>query len=943
MPHFNLLRLTVGVLLTALALPFAACGGGGGGSTGESGRGLVLLSFSHSAVDSVPLNQLLEFRFSEAVDASTVTAASIQIRQGPDFGRTVPGLFVTQGSSVFFEPRLPSTCDLAGSGFQPSTDYRVQIVGFPEEFSIRNQFGEALGGTATYAFRTRDESDQDRFLDAAPGIAPFVSSSSPANGAEAVAVADGNQIVLDISENLDPCSISEDSVRFFMYQQGDPAAFAAANGGAGPASGFVTAGGDTSDQTPNDPFTWGTATDLPNVTTLAQPQRILADIDLVQDFTGTRIVITPLFGFDPDPANNKSRFPENALLVVQVSFEVSDFGGSPMTPFTLSFTTENQTAQNASYEMEVEGETPFIDNESTADINSARAPSRVQGYMLFAGDGDNGTDLLTPGLPETDASGCTLPRQPNDGIKDDFDPIADVLLDTGSTPNTCPNATDGSEAVVWEFNTFRIRNGVTVRLVGVNPAIILVQGDVNIEAGGRLLARGDNIGGSPRGAGGNGYNNIQATNANAANGGVGVAGGGDGGDGTRPQANPARGDDGQSGYGSADGYGVETGEGAGLGGVSTRHPSTSNPWPSGSSQGGGGGGHAEAGVTSTATLGAGVSLLGPVRGTGGDAYGENRMPTPEAGGGGGAAGYGDETSSSTTFTNGGGAGGGGGGFVDITSSGDMFIFGTIDAAGSRGGTGGNDTFYGAGGGGGGAGGGVRLLTPNDINVNNGTITTAGGIGGSATRGTGAGLTGPLNNGGDGGPGRIVLEDGDSVISGLQAAAMTPAEGSEGFFRGIFDPGRFQGGGLQPQAISDVFAVGPLNPQFLDPVQNTGVQEDFVVGVPITGAPGNGNTAIMIEARGYPIQPDGTADLSSPTAWFTVGHFKDTGIESLPQWSLAQPGDVSIPGDNAGTGIANLNGSEFIQLRITMYLPSSVGPFDPGAFIDRWSIRFTHDQ
>ena len=36
-------------------------------------------------------------------------------------------------------------------------------------------------------------------------------------------------------------------------------------------------------------------------------------------------------------------------------------------------------------------------------------------------------------------------------------------------------------------------------------------------------------------------------------------------------------------------------------------------------------------------------------------------------------------SSSTTFTNGGGAGGGGGGFVDITSSGDMFIFGTIDA------------------------------------------------------------------------------------------------------------------------------------------------------------------------------------------------------------------------------------------------------------------------
>ncbi|MDF1702714.1 MAG: hypothetical protein P1V36_16320, partial [Planctomycetota bacterium] len=150
-------------------------------------------------------------------------------------------------------------------------------------------------------------------------------------------------------------------------------------------------------------------------------------------------------------------------------------------------------------------------------------------------------------------------------------------------------------------------------------------------------------------------------------------------------------------------------------------------------------------------------------------------------------------------------------------------------------------------------------------------------------------------------------------------------------------------GLTPSAVTDRFAVGPLNPQFLDPIQDVGVQEDFAAGVPSLGAPGNGNTAILIEARGFQMLPDGTADAGSATAWFTVGHFKDVGIETLPLWSLAHPGDVPVPADNAGAGIVNLNGSEFLQLRISMFLPPTVGPFDPGAVLDRWSIRFTHDQ
>ena len=114
-------RTLVLLLLAALALPMSACGGGGGGSTGEAGRGLVLLGFSADSVATVPLNDVLEFRFSEPVDTASITPASIQIREGPEYGRNVAGSFVIQGSSVFFHPRLPSTCDLADSGIKPGS------------------------------------------------------------------------------------------------------------------------------------------------------------------------------------------------------------------------------------------------------------------------------------------------------------------------------------------------------------------------------------------------------------------------------------------------------------------------------------------------------------------------------------------------------------------------------------------------------------------------------------------------------------------------------------------------------------------------------------------------------------------------------------------------------------------------------------------------------
>ncbi len=271
------------------------------------------------------------------------------------------------------------------------------------------------------------------------------------------------------------------------------------------------------------------------------------------------------------------------------------------------------------------------------------------------------------------------------------------------------------------------------------------------------------------------------------------------------------------------------------------------------------------------------------------------------------------------------------------------INGTIDAAGSRGGNGGNESFHGGGGGGGGAGGGVRLLTPNAIALSGtGLITTAGGVGGTGNRGS-SNTTGPINNGGNGGSGRIVMEDGDSVISGLGGASVTPSEGQPGFFRGTFDAGRFKGGGLNPQGTTQIFAVGPFDPDFQVPVVT-----DFLAGVPVVSSRGIGNTAILVEIQGYQMQPDGTPDLGSATGWYTVCRFVDSGVEQSPTLLFTNPPNsvadpVSAPPGNVGVGIDNVDGAEFIQLRFSFWMPKTVGPFDAGPFVDDWTIRFMHNQ
>lgn len=919
-------------LLVALALCgglfVASCGGGQGGpGPNGAGQGLVLTTFEQDAVDNLALNSVLSWIFSEPVDPASVNSASIQLRRGGQFGASVPGSFRVVGNQVFFEPQLPGLCDLSDAGFKADTQYRVQLIGWPEEFSIKNTRGQPLSATSTYEFHTRAETDPERFLDQIAAFSPAVTGISPANGAQAVTVDANNRIVVTFSENLDPCTVNDTTVLFHMVETGDPVLGNARTAPNGNASGFYT-GSSTADNSASA-FSWGADVS----TTVAPAQRVLATIRLVQTFAVTQIVITPTY----------KRFPENALLLLRLTTGIKDFGGLSLPPLTASFTTQNLPVQTGSYAMLVEGETPFSTELSTGEFNTARSPSKAQAFLLFAGDGDNGVVgavFTDPTGPNTPASGCSSPIQGNDGAKDDFDPGTDATLDTGASVNTCPNDADGSTAVFFEFRTMRIRSGVTVRVIGKNPAILKVQGDAIIENGGRLLVRGDNQNGAPQSNGLIGKTGGTAAAGSA--GGVGVAGGGDGGQSkTANGSQGVYGGDGYAGFGSP-GVGVQGGTGGGQGNVDERR-SNFNGGGSGHSAAGGGGGHAIAGNPGDAqeTL-PNSPFQGTPRGAGGGTYPTvgNAMRKPSAGSGGGAGGA-AQSYANSNFNSSGGSGGAGGGFVDITSQGQIGVFGAIDASGGRGGNGILPTtggfYHGSSAGGGGSGGGVRLLTPQNINVLGGTITTAGGIGGTGSQATNQ--PGPINNGGAGGSGRIVLEDGDSVITGLSGGGLTPGEGTDGFYRDVFDATRFQGGGLEPQVVSEVFPIGPFNP-----IYQTPVQIDFVAGVPSIASRGFGSTAIFIEAQGYEILPNGLVDLGSATGWKTVGHFKDSGSENLPQWvPNTAPADVVLPGDNTGGTIASLNGREFIQLRFSFYLPTGIGPFDAGPFLDTWIIRFSSDQ
>jgi hypothetical protein len=150
-------------------------------------------------------------------------------------------------------------------------------------------------------------------------------------------------------------------------------------------------------------------------------------------------------------------------------------------------------------------------------------------------------------------------------------------------------------------------------------------------------------------------------------------------------------------------------------------------------------------------------------------------------------------------------------------------------------------------------------------------------------------------------------------------------------------------------MTDILDMGPAAPTYIPPTQNYGVLEDFIAGIPAVASRGVTKTGIYIEARGYAANADGTVNLATVTGWTNVGYFTDSGSENFPTWTpnarppIADLPLVQLPQGSTANPFSGVNGRPFLQFRISFYLASTVGPFDAGPYIDRWTLHFTYDQ
>ena len=207
--------------LVVALLPTIAVGCGGGSSGGQAGGGgtLVLIDVSVGDYDGVPLNEIIEFEFSEALDPDTVRPDTIQIRQGPNFGRQVPGFFQTDGRYVKFFPRLPVLPDLSDGGLQPSTDYRITLPGQPKVAVVRSAMNDRMKKKTVATFRTAGAGDpnlfRDNFIDALPPTVLFV---NPPDGAEGVK-ADLDITITFNRRPLHPATVSASNIALTMVKR----------------------------------------------------------------------------------------------------------------------------------------------------------------------------------------------------------------------------------------------------------------------------------------------------------------------------------------------------------------------------------------------------------------------------------------------------------------------------------------------------------------------------------------------------------------------------------------------------------------------------------------------------------------------------------------------------------------------------------------------------
>ena len=410
---------------------------------------------------------------------------------------------------------------------------------------------------------------------------------------------------------------------------------------------------------------------------------------------------------------------DHAKYTLEVDRRVTDLVGNDLVPHFSEFTIRDELPVPGEFVLDFEsGSEIHMDEDTTIASWNNDVPGALSG--IFTAGAGNGSD-------------------------GDFKPTSNVTLNSDFQQQ-------------YQFRTFEVPAGVTVRLTGDYPVELLSLQTMKID--GVIDASGQD--------GGTGEVNTISWSVPANPGGAGGPGGGDGGDiATNVPSTLVsnykgnQGSDGEAGYGTSG-----TGGGAATWGAAYNYKY--------GSAAGGGGGHATAGK---AGKDGAYAYSSSYNGTGGKAgsIGGNADLDPITAGGGGGPGM-NMWYYSYPNSCGAGSGGGGGGALTLRCANNIEITGgKVLAEGGDGGPAGSSSYASGGVGGAGAGGAILIRTLKELVCQGATISASGGKGATHTYSYYKG-----SPGGDGGSGRLQLEDGDGFPA-LNSTTTSPTSYGRGTF------------------------------------------------------------------------------------------------------------------------------------------------------------------
>jgi len=516
--------------LCAAAVLLAGCGGGSGGASGS----FALIEFLDSGKDEIPRNRAMEFRFSRPVASNQDFGERLRIQNiqadgagDTNFAKAI-GTYFVNGEIVQFMPALPTKADRSDAGLRADANYHVFVKSGPD--ALRADSGESFPRQQEFIFDTNEYFEDAtpneppralgfRAIDGTTGAITNLSRLDPRpfdqaqidnatlalNGRVIAPGAGGGpdfatpwRFELTCSEALDPSTITANAIQMYEIRSNAfttaPATAGAGRMGDGvshrvPIRLDVEQGLGDSGQLEIRVIVTPVQTLVDNTRYRIQFSGQILGVDFRKTFVGDN-------GITGDGATvvDGGVYPEPGGLGYVSEFLVSDQPGITATrtllydPFTDGIAPEE--GQTANSEEDI----------NSALYNPASAPGRAVGFLSAFGKGTDGPFAASGGGVTTIDTGDT----PNEPLGNPFT-VHDLNPDDDYINNTLPGGDltfDSVEPFELQLESLTISSSATLRVTGVNPILLRVNGLVQIT--GKLDIAGENgsAGGSTFAAGG---------------------------------------------------------------------------------------------------------------------------------------------------------------------------------------------------------------------------------------------------------------------------------------------------------------------------------------------------------------------------------------------------------------------------------------------------------